>query len=164
MYPTQPRHKSFLHCFSAFALFCTILLIGSVTDVAAQQRSEAWKERAQRSRQQYEQYMDQRREKIRAFARKQRKEFQEMIEQARQAGIPRRFKNDSGETVAVLYALPETGPPTYVSSDNEQAAKIINTKQLWKSSDSDWQLTGRNQNIGIWEVGGASAGKSSGVC
>lgn len=154
MHLTQTRHKPFLYFLSTLLLCCAILLLGSISDAAAQQRSEAWKERAQRSRQQYEQYMERRRDQIRAFAREQKKEFQAMIEQARQAGIPRRLKNDAGETVAVLYALPETGPPTYVSSDNEQSAEIINTKQLWQSSFSDWQLTGQNQDIGIWEPSG----------
>ena len=49
-----------------------------------------------------------------------------MIERARQAGLPRRLKNDAGEVVSVLYRLPKTGPPTYVSSDDEWTAKIIN--------------------------------------
>lgn len=154
MYPSKSPRKFSLHNLSIFVLCCAILLIGLVSDAVAQERSEAWEKRAQRSRQQYEQYMERQRDQIRAFARKQRKEFQAMIERARRTGIPIRLKNDTGEVVAVLYDIPEVGPPTYVSPDNEQSAEIINTKQLWQSSFSDWNLTGLGQDIGLWEAGG----------
>jgi len=90
---------------SIVAFLCIIAVVGPIPETVAQERSAAWKERAQQSRQQYEQYMEQQREQIRAFAREQGQEFQAMIDRAQQAGIPRRLTNDTGEIVAVLCAL-----------------------------------------------------------
>jgi hypothetical protein len=140
---------------STFILFCGILLAGLIPDASAQGRSEAWKERAQRSQQQYEQYMERRREAIQKFAREQKRKFRAMIERARRAGVPTRLTNDAGTVVAVLYDLPKSGPPIYVSPvSNTQSAELINTKQLWQSEVSEWSLTGYQQDIGLWEVGG----------
>jgi len=143
-------NTSFLPPFSSFALIFALVLSGPIPNVSAQDRSPEWQKRAERSKAQYEQYVNQNREQIIDFARKQRKKYRAAVERAREKGIPIRIKNSAGETVATFSGFGKSGLPLYVSSTSSvKSAEIINTKPLWSGQ---WLLDGVQEKIGLWEA------------
>ena len=80
------------------------------------------------------------------------------------------IKKAEAESLAVQYKIPikktlsdgsiieiqsfENGMPVYHITDNIIAAATTSTKQLWNSELGGFSLSGNEQTIGLWEVGG----------
>ncbi|MEN7547067.1 S8 family serine peptidase [Rapidithrix thailandica] len=93
---------------------------------------------------------------LRKSSRKTHKSnLKKALKMAGQKGWPLIRLSGTGQLIR-LRGVTETGMPVYHITNNEIAAKTINTDQVWEGGDLGLQLSGQSmpdESLGIWEVG-----------
>lgn len=92
---------------------------------------------------------------LNSIAREYGNQFQraksQAVQFAKERNWPIRLKADSANIE--LLQLSANGMPVYVSTDNVDAARVINTDRLWPGGILNYDLTGQGYTIGEWDGG-----------